>query len=870
MKTLKLIFLYMLLFIVTLASGLYLSFLYIAPIVVNSNLFQEKIEKITNYKLGLNLDLQGFKIKTYPSLKINLKSNEINLSDKNEKILTIKNINSIYDIKKLNFSILNAENFYLDVDLLQNYIKRRDKKENKNFNFDKIPEFNIKHGEILLNKSNEKILISITNLITNKIQDKTYINFEAQIFSKFLKGSIKIPSQNKLYIKNNTLYSENFQIYIDNSSLFLNGKLLDKNNKFDINITGKNIPVSDIQASLLYFQKLKSKSKKFIENFYNFKGNAQINLKVNNNGAFGLITVNNLSAITRLFDVPIFFDKVDFKLSERTMSTNAYGLLGGEKVHTSFILNNIATKEQEVTGNVNTILTNELAKKYIPNFYIKGKADTKVTYKVKNKKVYVDYLLTVDKNSDLIYKDAYLGLIDKKRRLLINTIKEIDNLKITHYDYSTIENNNIENILTGEGLFQKEKNHLKPAYITTKTNGYAPISVTGSFGKYLLGGEFDGDLKYDFNKNLLTGDFSLINSHYNKFFIEKAKINADEKTLKLDANGEYYNSKFNCNLTATNKLSKKINIENMDLFLDEFEIKSSNKINNNPSKTIMNLTKTFDVDIQNWRIKLNKLKRKRVELTDILINGKLIDDIFTFYMQHVYFADGKLSANGTYNYNNKSSDIFFTAENINSNTVADVIFDLPNQIEGSANATLHAILKHNFDDINAYATFSIKDGLMPQLGSTEFIIKKSKKNRKIKLSDIINIDIKNMKALSSDLDGSFCFNDDEIYNAKITSTQKFLSMLIEGKYNIEHQNADLNLYGKYNNQEISRVKILFIPLSYIVKFVFKEEKSKQKYQTKLNEIPKITATQNETSYFRVKMQGNLNKNDIKVELKSII
>ena len=221
----------------------------------------------------------------------------------------------------------------------------------------------------------------------------------------------------------------------------------------------------------------------------------------------------------------------------------------------------------------------------------------------------------------------------------------------------------------------------------------------------------------------------------------------------------------------------------------------------------------------------------------------------------------------------KTSDVIFTAKNIDSNTVADVIFDLPNQIEGTANATLHAETKDSFDKVKAYATFSLKEGYLPKIGSTEFIIKKSNKFRrplKFRLSDIINIDMKNMKALSSNLEGSFCFDNDSIYNAKITSSQKYLSLLVEGNYNFDSQKADLRLLGKYNNREMGRVKILFIPLPWIFKFVFKPENTLSQYKNKLKEVPPIEGAPNEQSAFRVKMGGNLNKNDVKVELKSII
>ena len=127
-----------------------------------------------------------------------------------------------------------------------------------------------------------------------------------------------------------------------------------------------------------------------------------------------------------------------------------------------------------------------------------------------------------------------------------------------------------------------------------------------------------------------------------------------------------------------------------------------------------------------------------------------------------------------------------------------------------------------------------------------------------------------MKALSSNVQGSFCFDNDSIYNAKITSSQKYLSLLVEGDYNFDSQQADLSLFGKYNNQEMGKVKILFVPLSWIFKFVFKPENTIDLYKNKLKEVPPIVAEPQEQSAFRVKMNGNLNKNDVKVELKSII
>ncbi|MCD7780345.1 MAG: hypothetical protein LUH05_06715, partial [Candidatus Gastranaerophilales bacterium] len=745
------------------------------------------------------------------------------------------------------------------------------------FRIKRFPEINIDKAEIWVEKGEiDSIFVILSEIhILNQNEDKTICSFQAEIISNLLKNLISIGKKGYLYIDDNALYANDLQVEAGRSEITVNGKIIDDDKDSDFTVIGNDIPISDVVSSLIYFQKLKSPGKKFIENFYDFSGLTDIDVNITKEGLFGDCIAKNLAAKTTLFDVPILFKNIVFKLNKKDMSASSLGFLGGEQVYTSFNLTDMGGENQEVKGVVKARLSDKSAGKYVPNLSVLGFADTSVDYAVKNKKIYVNYLLKLDKGSDLLYGNAFLGLRDKDRRLFVNTVKEPDKLYITHYDYSVKEDGLINNIILGDGLLVKKDGHLTPDFITCKTNGYAPVSVTGSFGKYIEKGLFSGDLKFDFNKNLLTGIFSVKDTLFKGFFVKEAKINADEKVMKIDANGEYQKSPFDCRLEALNYFSTdRINVYNMYLFLDEFIIKTGNSKPKKPSKKLKDIAlqaKNADIDIDNWTIKLNKIKRNRIEFSDILLNGSLKDDIFRFTVPHINFANGILTAEGLYDIKKRSSDISFSAKNIDSNTVADVIFELPNQIEGLADAKLHARLENGFDDIKANASFSVKQGYLPQLGSTSFMIKNSRKKQpiKFKLSDIINVDIKNMKALSSDIDGEFYFDDESIKDVKITSSQKYLSLLIEGDYNLSSKYGNLDLWGKYNNNQITKIKILFVPLSWIVKLVFRPETSKSIYKDKLEEVPNIEAGEGEESAFRVKINGNLNNNDIKVELKSI-
>lgn len=877
MKKARLFYLNIILFIVVILALLYFSFLFILPYVFNSKTITLKVEDFIYNKFSIQIISDNLKFKTYSNFNVTISANKLYLADKEKKeLLTAKNASLEFNIIKRTINSLNIDYIFINETGFKNLINNNKKKKTTDFKLKSFPVVNIKKAEIWADKGKlNSIFLIISNLqIVNLPDDKTYCTFEAEVVSNLLKNLLSTGKKGYLYIEDNALYAKNFQILMGISSVIADGKLLDDNGLSDFNIKGNNLPVDDIESSLLYFLKLRKPGKQFIENFKDFSGLMDIDLKVTNEGIFGKCTANKLSAVTVLFNVPILFEKAVFNFNKKEVLSKAYGLLGGEKVYSFFNLTQMATENQQVKGIVKSSLPDRFVDKYIPDLSIKGTADACVKYFVKNGKIDVEYLLKLKEGSDLYYKNAYLGLEDKERRLQVKTHKDGDKLYITHYNYSANTDGILENIILGDGLFIKKDGHFHPEYISCKTNGYAPVSVTGSFGRYVDGGSFNGDLNYNFTKRILTGIFTVKDTEYKDFYVEEAKVNANDKKIFIEANGTYSDSPFQCYFEALNKFdTTDITIYNMNLFLDSFIFKEGSFNNPKNSKIkIPEQAKDLYFTIYKWNIKVNKIKRKKIELDNILLEGSLKNNIFKFLMPNINFAKGQLWAKGEYNFKNHSSVIDFSAENIDSNIVADVIFDLPDQIEGIANAKLHLQTKNKLDDIKACASFSIDDGYLPKIGSTEFIIKKSKKVKrpiKIKLSDIINVDITKAKALSSDLKGTFNIDNYKINNVCLTSQQKYLSFLIEGDYDIENKNADLQLWGKYNEKAQKGIKILYIPLSWIIKIIFRPEHTLDLYQKNIDKVPSINAEPEDTKAFRVKFNGDLNGN-LNVELKSII
>lgn len=856
MKFIKNLFIYIFSCLVLLTTGIYLCFLFLLPPVFNSN-----VTGLGNFlcrQTGIKMSFEGMKLKTTPLLHVKLYLPELSAAGTGE-------IKDLYaDINLLDFSksIIQADLITINVDKISVLTrKNKDKKTPKPFDFRKLPE--ISAGRLVVEFNKNTLTAENVNINAEKA------SFNAEIKTPFLDDTLIISDKGHINFDGESAYAKDLEVKYGTSSIYLNGKLTDNRKNIDLHITGENLPVRDIEKTLLFYQKSQDPAKKFIENFKDYKGNIDVDLNLKRDGIYGKCTASKLSARAVWFDIPLYFEKVIFNFDKDKITSKAQGLVGGQKAVHTLNITHLGSEDKEVTGNLFTLLGENF--KYVPELRILHSVNAEITYNIKRKKITVDYNLEIPEQSDILYKNAYLGLRNSKRRFSAQTLKDNNDLKLTNYDYSIINDGTIKNIITGNGLFKKINGKFNPQFITCKTNGYAPASVTGSFGRYVQGGEFKGDLKYDFIERKIFGNFEVINTRFRDYFVKSAKILAD-KTILIKAEGTYLKQKFTCNLNAENILQDEIYVYNLNLFLDKYIVKKHKQkakpANFEKLKEIDISSKVMDADvtIENWKINVNKIRKDRLVLNDLELVGSLKNDVFTFSLSELAFAQGTLLGKGKYDFRNDSSCIDISANGIDSNTAADILFNLPGEVEGTANATLHIDTKRKLDDIKAKGKFSIDNGFLPKLGSTEFMIKN---NKKIKVADLVNIDFSKKKALESDIKGSFVMDNTLLKDIKLTSRQKYLSMLITGEYEMKRQHAMMHLFGKYNKEAPKGVKIFFVPLNFILKVVFRPENSMNIYRNELKQIPPIETEKANEKYFRVKLEGNLNKENVDVEIKGI-
>ena len=860
----KKIFTIIFLILLLAVSALYFGVVFLLPQIINNKGTINKLESLILNKTGIVTNIEGLNLKVSPKLYFVLNINSINPKYNNVSILNIKNLSLNYELLKNHLTSVNANEIYIDGDTLKQFNKKPKKKRKNNIELSKCPEIHIKK---ITYKSD------IINVFAKDIdKEKNNIHLKADIKTRFLKDTLKLGYTGSLQIDGNNLKANHFGIKLGNSQLHTDGYLINNEKTFNFSLTGEKLPVSEIMPTILHIQKANDPTRKFVENFKNFNGTANVNLQFNKNGIFGKCIGNNLSANAIWFDIPLYFKEAVFNFRGQTVDSTAVGILGKEKVIHTLNITDLLTPQREVIGTMKTTLTKKFD--YVPNLTVLNSVNAGLVYKIKYKKPDVYYNIDIPKNSDLIYDSFYLGLRDYQRKIYGNTFKDNDDLYIREYKYYYLDSEKENTVISGNGLFIKnidktDPDKFIPQYVTCHTIGYAPISVLGSFGEKVRGGEFKGDLKYDFKNNQVLGTFDIVNARHQAFRIEKAHVESKNGVFNITSNGLFKDEKYTAELNLKNNIFGETLIYDMKLFLDKLILDALPKTKTtqrtiNP-EDITKKVKNIDITINNWEIIINEIKREAFILKNVKLTGSMKNNIFDFKMNDLNFADGIIHAKGIYNFAKNTSKMTFEAQNINSNKVAEMTLNLKGQIEGIANAKVDINAKDMFRFLDAHCMFEIKEGFLPKLGDKEFMIKKSK----YKLSQITNFDLTQKNLMKDDIKGSFDVHNTKLKNIHLTTWHELSAVFLEGSYEMEKQYADLQLFWHYSKQAPKGIRIFGIPLSLILRVVFRPERTKELYQSKLSQIPKINAAEKDSRYYRIQLKGDINQGKTNLLLKEI-
>ena len=249
--------------------GIYLCVVCVLPTIINSKTATNKLQTFIHNKTGIETTISGLNLKISPKLVAVLKIDSIDAKDNNDSVADIKKLALKYELLQKHLTLVSADNIFIDGNYLKQFKKTKKKKSKGNFELNKIPEVHIQKFVFKSDEAN----INVENLNT----EDNFIKLNAAINTPYLKETLKLGESGSFQVAENKLKANKFKISLGNSNLYLDGVLVDKDNSRNFDINGEKLPVSEIMPALLHFQKSKDPSKKFIENFKNFKGTVNVN-----------------------------------------------------------------------------------------------------------------------------------------------------------------------------------------------------------------------------------------------------------------------------------------------------------------------------------------------------------------------------------------------------------------------------------------------------------------------------------------------------------------------------------------------------------------------------------------------------------------
>ena len=395
---------------------LYLGFIFAVSLFLNSDNFIKISNNFIKTKYDMNSDIRGFKVEISPLLSVKITAKDIIIKDNDKIGLNIENLNTSVD--RLNLKNIDADLVYANLDILKKLKieKKKDIKKKKSFDINKIPYANIKKIEIVRHEG-ENLSISSNQFLIKENNGIKNLDIILNITLDRVLHPILIGEVGSLYIENKKLIAKNFPLAVGKTRVVIDGSILNDKKLDNFTIKGDKVPVKETLATVLFLQKYTEHERKFIENFTDFKGSADVDLVYKDNDLSGVITGNDLFAKFLPFYVPVTCKKAEFFIKNGEVRSSAVGTFGTEKLtHELLITEMYDRQKKEVFGKVNSKITTALAKKYLPsNIKVKNHLDMEIDYYIKQKKPNAKYYINIPANSGIMINDFHAGIKSLRR-----------------------------------------------------------------------------------------------------------------------------------------------------------------------------------------------------------------------------------------------------------------------------------------------------------------------------------------------------------------------------------------------------------------------------------------------------------------------
>lgn len=503
-----------------------------------------------------------------------------------------------------------------------------------------------------------------------------------------------------------------------------------------------------------------------------------------------------------------------------------------------------------------------------------------------------DFSATIPKNSDISFNGANIGDINYKREFsgkisIVDNIATLNNLKLVKF---IANQNNKVNPITAfkvNGQIIQKNNNI--SYNDLKVATYSPVNVrilNLLFKKSILKkGNFDCNVNLNGDIKLpeISGKITLYDLDIPLYStqINNIKINISKKFIDGEILAKNKQSDMKLNFHALNKLEPPYTIKDVILSSNKLEILNlidtltpANQKTDIKLKSDISI-KPNDIIIEKGNFNIKEATYNKITINNLKGNLKYKKGLINLSDVIFDIAEGKINAYGKYDLNTTKLNLNAKMEDCDSNILSHDFLGLQNQIYGKMNGDIELSTKalntmQAIQNIESKIYFSINNGKMPKLGSLEYLLRAGNlfKNGLLGLSlnNIIEVLTPYKTGEFEKITGSLSISKGEIDKLNILSKGKNLSLLLEGNYSILENFADIKIYGKLSQNISNALGALGnASISQFVDIITQVKRNKyennSELQEKLNNIPSIEIEDPKPRYFKVKVLGDINKDN---------
>lgn len=894
-------------------------YLKVLPSAVSNPKVVSFVEKQANKYAHVNLKITNPVLKTNFSPILSFKTDSIQLSKDNIKMLSLENLDTEISFKDIFKKRIIVDKFgldyvFADVNKLMSLApQQKEEKQKKS-----VWDIDLYDSVLSLKKSlilytlepDVNIKVQADNLnIDNTQKIERYVHFD--IDTEIKKGNkllhFAIADKNKVVIKNKKLSVNDCVLDINRSNVHINASASRKEG-LNAEVFAKNFGVKDVIA-IVDSNILVNNGSEMLSYFKDMDGDFDFKINLTKNDMNGVVNLNKLA----LKLVPLNNLPLNLKKGQAIISSKDIAFKDIEGYHGSSAANKITiegiikdyTKSCDTDVTIKTVAANEFAKNYLSKlvgvpFTIIGKAGTLINVKSIYNKIDVIWASKLAKGDDILVDGASLSPTGYDRAVKADLHFENNILDIKDINYyiasELVKGVKVKPVLTLKGSVDMSK----PEPFVRELGFDIPRPLPSEFLNVLVGqklfkgGKFSGELAM-----LNNGTYPVIKGKMNaeqiripsqRVFIKSGELFTDKDTIHLKSEGRYKRSQFDFTGDIANGIKYPIVIKDINFGMDKIDIekvmKSFNQQNTDAVASAPAVVTddeadddavVFDVNnliIERCIFRLKEGKYKDINFGNLAANLTLNkDNILELKSNKFDIAEGISSVKVLCDLKKHDYNIRLGIKDVNSDLMSTTLLNLPREISGKASGLIEL---HTDDSLkmNGSIKFLVQNGQIQKIGLVEYVLKFAAlfRNPLVMISpstfsDMVTIPEGNFDKIT----GEMFIKNNVVELMKIKSYSPQLSSYIVGRYNIENSDAILRIYTKFSNKNKGFAGALRnISLNSLANRIpLSSRNDAQYYATELEQLPPIEADEKDCQIFLTKVDGDVEHNNFLSSLKKI-